>query len=125
VTATKIRGRPSLLTPEVADRLAGLLAGGATVPDAAAAVGVSVRTVQRWRARAWSQRERDQPFVALERRVHAARVAAAARAPVPVEDWRAAAQRLEEMYPSRWAPVGSLDDVLGTVTSLDDVLDGG
>jgi hypothetical protein len=76
---------------------------------------VSVRSVQAWRARAWSQRPQDRPFVELERRVQGARIeAAAARkaAPAPFEDWQAAAARLEAMAPARWGPVGPADDVL-------------
>jgi hypothetical protein len=40
MAANKIRARPSKLTPERADRLVALLAGGATITSAAAAVGV-------------------------------------------------------------------------------------
>ena len=90
----------------------GLLAGGASVAAAARECGVSVRSVQAWRARAWSPRPQDRPYVELERRVQAARVEAAARAPAPVEDWKAAAARLEEMNPLRWGPVAPLDEVL-------------
>jgi Helix-turn-helix domain of resolvase len=39
-------GRPSKLTPELADRLVALLAGGATVTAVAAAVCVDRRTIQ-------------------------------------------------------------------------------
>jgi hypothetical protein len=74
MTAKKPRGRPSKLTPELADRLAGLPAGGATVTAAAAAVGVDRRTVQHPRARAYSREPRDRPHVALERRLQAARL---------------------------------------------------
>ena len=114
MTAKESRGRPSKLTPAVAERLAGLLAGGASVTAAARACGVSVRSVQSWRARAWSQRPQDRPYVELEQRVQAARVEAAARAPAaPVEDWQTVAARLETMDPLRWGPVAPLDDVLG------------
>jgi Homeodomain-like domain len=52
--AKQTRGRPSKLTPEIADRLVELLAGGVTVTAAAADLGVDRRTVQNWRRRAWS-----------------------------------------------------------------------
>jgi hypothetical protein len=127
MAANKIRGRPSKLTPELADRLVALLAGGATITSAAATIGVDRRTIQQWRARAYSRDPRNRPHVELEQRVQAARVEAAAApaaALAPVEDWEEAAARLEEMNPFRWGPVASLDDVLGAVGSLDEVLGG-
>jgi hypothetical protein len=44
--------RPSKLTPELAERLVGLLAGGATVTAAAAELRMDRRTIQHWGARA-------------------------------------------------------------------------
>ena len=114
MAANKIRGRPSKLTPELADRLVALLAGGATIASAAAAVGVDRRTIQQWRARAYSRDPRNRPQVELERRLQAARLDAAARtaAPAPTDDWQAAARRLEAMAPSRWGLVGPAEDPL-------------
>jgi hypothetical protein len=111
MTAQKPGGRPSKL-PELADRLVELMAGGATVTAAAAELGISRRTLQTWRARAYSREPHDRPHVLLEQRVQAARVEAAASASAPVEDWRTLAARLEEMDPLRWGPVAPLDDVL-------------
>jgi hypothetical protein len=53
-TTTKPRppGRPSALTHDVAWRLIGLIVAGRTITDAAAEVGVSPRSVRRWRRRA-------------------------------------------------------------------------
>jgi hypothetical protein len=42
------RGRPTKLTPAVADRLHALLASGVTVADAAHEIGVHKRTVYYW-----------------------------------------------------------------------------
>lgn len=101
-------GRPSKLTPERAERLVELLAAGATTAQAAEALGVSRRTIQVWRARAWSRESRDAPYVALERRLRARslherrtpRVEAAEPEP---EDWQSIAARLEREAPERWA----------------------
>ena len=68
MAAQKPLAAPTKLTPEVVDRLVGLLAGGASSATAAQAVGVSRRTVETWRARAWSQRPQDRLFVELEQR---------------------------------------------------------
>jgi hypothetical protein len=73
------RGRPSSLTPERADTLVGLFAAGATVTDAAATVGVTRRTVELWRARAYSTRPEDRLYVDLEKRLQQALVERAAR----------------------------------------------
>jgi hypothetical protein len=43
-----VAGRPSKLTPALADDLVLLLAAGATSARAARAVGVSARSVRRW-----------------------------------------------------------------------------
>jgi len=42
-------GRPSLLTPDTINAIAKGIRGGMSLPGAARAVGVSVRTIQRWR----------------------------------------------------------------------------
>lgn len=67
MNATKRRGRPSKLTDGVAWRLIGLICAGRSITEAAAEVGVDRRSVERWRARAYSSRPEDQPFVEFER----------------------------------------------------------
>jgi transposase-like protein len=95
-------GRPIALTSERADRLVALLGAGASVPVAARALGVDPATIRNWRARAWSQRPQDQPFVELEKRLQAA----AAQGQV---DWEASAAWLEREFGERW----SLPDPFG------------
>jgi transposase-like protein len=89
------RGRPTLLGPEVADALVAEVTAGALLEDAARAAGVSPRTLRSWRARAWSSRPEDAPFIELERRLRAAlpdgRIAAHA-----VESWEETAMRIEQ-----------------------------
>ena len=100
----KSRGRPSKLTPDLVDRLVALVADGASVSAAAADVGVTLRTVQAWRARAFSRDPRDAAHVAFERRLQAARVDAARRssATPAADDWQIAAAQLESIAPERW-----------------------
>jgi Transposase len=97
VTAQK-PGRPSKLTPQVAVQLAEQLGAGAAVGEAARAVGVSRRTLQLWRARAYSSRPEDQPYVSLERRIQRAVAAHRPRA----TPWEEAAAWLEAEHPERW-----------------------
>jgi hypothetical protein len=67
VAATKSRGRPTKLTDDVAWRLVGLICAGHSITAAAAEIGVDRRSVERWRARAYSSRPEDAPFVSFER----------------------------------------------------------
>lgn len=108
-------GRPTKLDAAVADRLVELLGAGVTITEAATELGVTRRTVQLWRARAWSRDPRDAPFVELERRL---RDAVASPSPLgapvltgdrdadapdpPPDDWREIAARLEANDPLRW-----------------------
>jgi hypothetical protein len=88
----------------VADRLVELFEQGATLTAAAAEIGVTRRTVQAWRARAWSREPRDLAYVELERRLLAARSARVAPAPPePPESWEELVTRLEAVSPERWA----------------------
>jgi hypothetical protein len=104
-------GRPSKLDDELADRLVTLLAAGTPLGAAAVACDIAPRTLQLWRARAWSDRVEDRAHVELEKRVREALVVAAARergrvailpdvVPVP---WEVAAAALELAAPERWA----------------------
>jgi transposase-like protein len=105
-------GRPTLLRDDVADLLVEQIAHGATLNDAAAALGIAPRTLRSWRQRAWSRAAADAPFVELERRLQVAlRVRSRPATPEPLaeEPWQAIARRLAENDPYTW---GSPDDRL-------------
>jgi transposase-like protein len=87
----RARGRPGLLTPELADALVARVSDGATIDEAARSVGISARSVRAWRRRAWSSSPTDAPYIALERRL----LQAQALASPPAVDWRAIAARLD------------------------------
>jgi transposase-like protein len=109
-------GRPTLLTAELADRLVAELAGGATLRDTAALVGVNPRTLRAWRHRAWSRRPDDAPYVELEQRVQRALGHARVTA-TSSEPWQLAAVRLMASDPARWGEPG---DLLGVDVDVDD-----
>jgi hypothetical protein len=71
-----MRGRPPKFT-EVAWPLLAQLVAGRTFTAAAAEVGVSPRSVQLWRKRAYSSRPEDQPYVEFEQALQRGRLAAA------------------------------------------------
>jgi hypothetical protein len=98
----------------VADQLVQQLVAGAGLATAARSVGLGERTVRRWRARAYSRRAADAPFVALERRIVSALSRSRESEPLPI-DWQAAAAFLEGEYGERWGPVEPepFDDLLG------------
>jgi transposase len=109
VSAQKL-GRPTKLTPELADRLVALLGAGSTVTAAARELGVSRRSIHYWRSRAWSRRDQDRPFVELERRIVAARLWALRP---PAQSWRQSAAFLETEFPQRWGVhEGAVDKLL-------------
>jgi hypothetical protein len=62
-------GRPTKLTPQIADGLVSAIANGATLDAAADAAGIAPRTIRGWRRRAFSRDPRDARFVAFERRL--------------------------------------------------------
>jgi hypothetical protein len=96
-------GRPSALTPEVADVLIARLAAGDTLAAAARAAGIGPRTLRTWRHRAYSTAAQDRLHVALERRIEAALLVAARRAAHPSpRTWQEAAAVLVSQYPERW-----------------------
>jgi hypothetical protein len=65
-------GRPTKLNDELADRLVLLVEAGVPLSSAATTLGVTARTIQLWRARAYSTRPQDRPHVELERRLQRA-----------------------------------------------------
>lgn len=101
-------GRPTLLTDEVAERIANLLAAGNHDEVAARSAGVAPRTLREWLHRGLSSAARDEPYRRLRARLDEARangeashVARIARAAAD-GDWKASAWFLERSYPSRW-----------------------
>ncbi len=78
------------LTPRRQNRLVKLMAGGATLAEAARACRLSREAV-------YKHARTDSAFAA---RLAAAR--ARGPAPVPVADWRAIAEQLERAHPERW-----------------------
>jgi hypothetical protein len=64
-----MRGRPTKLTPAVADEIVAVLAAGGSIRDAAASTGVAARTIWAWRSRAYSRDPHDRRCVALERHI--------------------------------------------------------
>jgi hypothetical protein len=101
-------GRPTLLTEDLANRLATLLAAGNYDETAARAAGISPRTLREWLHRGLSGRKRDEPYARLRAELeearatgeasHVARIAKAAAD----GDWKASAFFLERSYPERW-----------------------
>jgi hypothetical protein len=71
------RGRPAKFTPDLGWRLVALLVAGVPLVRACEELGISPRTAQRWRARAWSRDPADQAYVEIERALWVGRVAAA------------------------------------------------
>jgi hypothetical protein len=102
-------GRPRALDQRREQQLAAMLAAGVTQQRAALAVGVSRRTVCRFRAR--QRKELEQPTLAqlleelegLRADGDRARPPARRRRPAPKRDWESAAHALELDAPERWA----------------------
>ena len=70
-------GRPSKLTSTTAAELVARLTRGDTISRAAADVGVTRRSVAAWRARAYSSRPEDRPYVEFEQSLTRGLIAAA------------------------------------------------
>lgn len=120
-------GKPSLLTEELADQVVTMLRSGTLPRVACEAVGIDIRTLQRWLERGRSGRERDKAYREFTERVGRARAEAEARAVAQIaraasEDWRAAAWLLERQWPERWGKV-PLAELVPEPASLSDELD--
>lgn len=107
--AEKKRGRPTLLTPETAQRVVDALKAGNFLDTAAAYVGVNRKSLHEWlkKGRAKGARDPYRGFVvqvdeamAQAEVMFAARIANAAGDP---RHWTAAAWMLERRWPDRWA----------------------
>ena len=103
-------GRPTRLTPELADQLIAQLQAGANLGAAARACGLDPRTVRAWRERARSREPRDEPFVTFARRIEAARLAAARQTDPPPRSWEEIAAQLAVEDPTEWEapPLGQV-----------------
>lgn len=101
-----VRGRPTKLTPAVADRVVELVRGGNYVEVAAAAVGVARSTVFDWMRRgARGKRGAYRDFsVAIEKAQAEAEMGLLGLIDKAADKgvWTAAAWRLERMHPERW-----------------------
>jgi hypothetical protein len=105
-----LAGRPTLLTPELGDRLVLMLSAGNYLHVALAAVSVGAQTFRDWMARGLSGKLADEPFRELRERVEQARAEGEVRLVTSIaraaqDDWRAALALLEREYPDRWGPV--------------------
>jgi Helix-turn-helix domain of resolvase len=112
-------GRPTKLTPELADELVVLLAAGVPVGHAARAVGVSRWTLARW-MRDGLRKEVEQARAEgpeVDARAEARLVALVTRA--AQGDWQAAAWWLERHYPERWSPQEPPPYVVGGLARRD------
>jgi hypothetical protein len=96
--ASRRPGRPLTLTPEIADRIVGLVRAGNDVKTACAVAGVPRRSVTRWLGRYPWFRERVDRARAEGEASLVSGLAVAAR-----DDPWAAAKLLELAYPEHWA----------------------
>jgi transposase-like protein len=83
VAGERARGRPSLLSEEVAARIVSLVERGASVAAAAQAAGIGVRTLHRWLARGEAG---EAGYEALFKEVSRARALARATAEIEVAE---------------------------------------
>jgi hypothetical protein len=100
-------GRPTKLTPDVADVVVENLRAGNYVQTAARAAGISRQTFADWMRRGRSTKTEDAPFREFAERVEQARAECEAEnvkiiADAARESWSAAAWLLERLYPERW-----------------------
>lgn len=118
-SAKRERGRPTVLTPEVADTILTLVRAGNYLEVAAAAAGVARDSLFEWLKRGARERrsvqagkrekprKSEQPFVDFSDSLQKARgTSEAADLEVirraAVKNWQAAAWRLERKHPQRW-----------------------
>ena len=98
-------GRPSRLTPQLAAKLAEIIASGVTYAVAAKYVGISRATLHRWLER--GRKKGSGAFRQLRRDVGRALAQAELRAVLVIQkagakQWQAAAWFLERRWPHRW-----------------------
>lgn len=110
-------GRPTKLTAEVQERIVHAVRAGNYMETAAAHAGVHKDTLYEWlkRGRAETQGAYRAFSDALEKALADAEMRDVATiSAAGVENWQAAAWRLERKYPDRW---GRKDRVAATVTA--------
>lgn len=103
--------RPSKLSPELRDKVAGLIRAGNTVEVAADAAGIGESTFYDWMARGSKAGKAEAPFrefrEVVERAQGEAEAVLVTRIAKAAQDgsWSAAAWLLERRNPERWAKV--------------------
>jgi hypothetical protein len=102
-----VAGRKRLLTPDLASAIAEKVAAGETVEAASTSLGLSSRSVRRWRREGEQELDRLSAEAQLALELNHARDLAR-----PAPDWRLAAQALESLDPLHRGPPGSLDELL-------------
>ena len=108
--------RPTKLTPELTKKLADLVAAGVEVERAAACVGISPKTLERWRAK--GRDARSGLFREFELALYQADAQAEVRDVLLVgkaaqTNWKAAAWRLERRTSQRWGPKRPIEPPTG------------
>lgn len=98
-----LNGRPSSLTPAITAKVCEVISAGCCLAVAAAYVGVSKRTIQRW----MKLGRKKGPYRDFRRAVQRAKAQAEMRDVLIIgkasqKFWQAAAWRLERRYPHRW-----------------------
>ncbi|HYC76722.1 MAG TPA: hypothetical protein VEI02_03740 [Planctomycetota bacterium] len=104
--------RPTKLTPELSKKLCELVAAGVDVDRAAACVGISPRTLERWRAKGAGARAG--PHRDLVLALGQADAMAEVRDVLIIgkaaqTNWKAAAWRLERRFAARWGAKRAMD----------------
>lgn len=110
-------GRPSKLNPETSTAIIDAVRTGATLDVAAAAAGINVGTLHKWRDRGETDLNAAHDTIYARLVDELTRATAAGEVSLVrmirsagLTDWRAAAWLLERRAPSRWAREGQADD---------------
>jgi hypothetical protein len=108
LTGRRPGARPSLATDKLVRKLLGLIRVGLTFESAAAAVGITSRTLRRWR-KLGADPESALTYRELRAKVTEAVFMSEAALVENVSrqsrtDWRAGIALLERRFPERWAP---------------------
>ena len=102
-----MRGRPTKLDPQVASRIVDLVRAGNYIDTAAGTCNIHRSTLYRWLQK--GEQQRSGPFRDFHDAVVKAQAESESRdllliAKAAVDDWRAAAWRLERRSPRRYGP---------------------
>ena len=101
-------GRPSVLTPQVEERILGFLRLGNYIETACKAAGIHKDTFYDWMKRARTGKPGDERYAEFAARVDSALAEAEGRDVQTIllasrQQWQAAAWRLERRFPERWS----------------------